>query len=187
VVTQRASWGVVDVGTVYLRPVATVLDRIAVVAEEVRRYPQLVGFYDRKAYLSGLGHFFTRENIERTGAVRTSDVLRRSAKVEMECNQSSPFGACSAASRRAREMRFALRPADSTTTNEELGALMAGAGRCRMDVWVDGVRSPFYDVDEIPVTLILGIEIYSGPETTPVIFGQGPCGAIAIWTAVPGS
>ena len=56
-----------------------------------------------------------------------------------------------------------------------------------MEVWVDGVRSPFYDVDEIPVAWIVGIEIYSGPETTPVIFGQGACGAIAIWTAVPGS
>jgi hypothetical protein len=49
------------------------------------------------------------------------------------------------------------------------------------------VRSPFYDVDEIPVSWIVGIEIYSGPETTPVVFGQGACGVIAIWTAVPGS
>jgi len=56
-----------------------------------------------------------------------------------------------------------------------------------MDVWVAGVRSPFFDVDDIPVNWIVGIEIYSGPETTPVIFGQGPCGVVAIWTAVPGS
>ena len=31
------------------------------------------------------------------------------------------------------------------------------------------------------------IEVYSEPETTPVIFGQGACGVVVIWTAVPGS
>ena len=178
---------VIDIGIVYLRPVATPLDEIAVVTEEVRRYPQLDGFYDRKAHLGGLGHFFTREIIERSAAFRASDVLRRSQKVAIECNTQG-IGECIATSRRAREMRFRLRPVDSSYTVEELGAdLLAQASRCRMDVWVDGARSPFLDLNEIPVNWIVGIEIYSGPETTPVIFGQGSCGVVAIWTAVPGS
>jgi hypothetical protein len=178
----------VDAGIVYLRPVATKLDEIAVVTEEVRRYPQLDGFYVRRAHLSGLGHFFTREIIQRTGASRASDVLRRSTKVYMDCNRRTPIGECAPASNRSREMRIRLRPADTTYTQEELGAaFMVEVSRCRMEVWVDGVRSPFNDVDEIPVSWIVGIEIYSGPETTPVEFGQGSCGVIAIWTAVPGS
>jgi hypothetical protein len=179
---------VIDAGLVYLRPEATQLDEIAVVTEEVRRYPQLDGFYDRRAHLSGLGHFFTRETIERSAAARASDVLRRSQKVYIECNTRSATGECIATSRRAREMRFRLRPVDSSYTVEELGAdLLAQASRCRMDVWVDGVRSPFLDLNEIPVNWIVGIEVYSGPETTPVVFGQGACGVVAIWTAVPGS
>jgi hypothetical protein len=188
VVSELARLPIVDVGLVYLRPVATVLDKIAVVTEEVRRYPQLMGFYDRKANLSGLGHFFTRESIERSAAARTSDVLRKSPKVEMECNRASSAGECAATSRRAREMRFRLQPQDSTYASQELGlGYLMEQSRCRMDLWVDGVRSPVFDVDDIPVTWILGIEIYSGPESTPVVFGQGACGVIAIWTAVPGS
>ena len=50
---------------------------------------------------------------------------------------------------------------------------------------MDGVRHPF-DVDAIPVSWIVGVEIYSGPATTPVEFGMGPCGVVAIWTAIPG-
>src|ERR1051326_2251438 len=84
IVSELADLPIVDVGTVYLRPVATRLDEIAVITEEVRRYPQLEGFYDRRKHLTGLGHFFTRDAIERSAAVRASDVLRRSNKVEME-------------------------------------------------------------------------------------------------------
>jgi hypothetical protein len=180
VVSPAATAPAVDVGPVYLRPVATQLDAIAVEAEEVRRYPVLEGFYQRRRVLQGLGHFFTREFIERTAALKTSDVLRRSAKVEIECSKSSG-GQCAATSRRARETRFVLRPRDSTGAGAENDGIFFEAGRCRMEVWVDGVRSPF-DVDATPVDWIVGIEIYAGPAATPPIFGTGPCGVIAIWT-----
>jgi hypothetical protein len=180
VVTPAVALRVINVGPVYLRPVATQLDAIAVEAEEVRRYPVLEGFYQRRQVLQGLGHFFTREFVERTGALRTSDVLRRSHKLEIECGK-NPGGECAATSRRARETRFVLRPRDSTGVGAENDGIFFEAGRCRMEVWVDGVRSPF-DIDAIPVDWIVGIEIYSGPAATPPVFGTGPCGVVAIWT-----
>lgn len=180
VVTPAARLRALDVGHVYLRPVATELDAIAVEAEEVRRYPVLEGFYQRRQAFSGLGHFFTREFIERTGALKTSDVLRRSHKLEVECGK-NPGGQCAATSRRARETRLVVRPRDSTGTGAESEGVFFEAGRCRMDVWVNGVRSPF-DIDATPVDWIVGIEIYSGPATTPPVFGTGPCGVVAIWT-----
>jgi hypothetical protein len=183
VVYPAAGLPVSDVGVLHLRPVATALDRIAVEAEEMRRYPQLVGFYDRKDDLTGLGHFITRETIERVAALRTSDVLRRSHKLEIECGKQGA-GICVASSRRARETRFVAAARDSV--NVEDAALAFDAGRCRMDVWVDGVRSPF-DLDTIPVEWIVAIEVYSGPATTPPVFGLGACGVIAIWTSVPGA
>jgi hypothetical protein len=173
----------IDIGSIYLRPVATQLDRIAVEVEEIRRYPQLDGFYTRKKNLTGLGHFLTREFVERSGAPRTSDLIRKSHKVEIECSKSAG-NTCVAASRRARETRMLLRARDTTVVEDELFTF--GAGRCRMEVWVDGVRSPF-NLDEIPVEWIVGIEIYSGPGTTPPLFGLGACGVIAIWTSVPGA
>lgn len=50
----------IDLGTVTIRPVATQLDRIAVEAEEVIRYPQLEAFYRRKQSATG-GTFITRD------------------------------------------------------------------------------------------------------------------------------
>ena len=171
-----------DVGYLQLRPVATKLDEIAVQVEEVRRYPQLEGFYTRKDQMQGLGHFLTRDYIELAAAARTSDILRKSHKLEIECSKTSG-GMCYAASRRARETRLSRAPRDST--NVEDISLSFGTGRCRMEVWVDGVRSPF-ELDMIPLDWIVGIEIYSGPATTPPAFGQGPCGVVAIWTMVAG-
>lgn len=173
---------VADVGYLQIRPVATKLDQIAVQVEEVRRYPQLEGFYLRKDKLHGLGHFLTRDYIERVAAVRTSDVLRNSHKLEVECGK-TPGAQCFAASRRARETRLSRAPRDST--NLEDISYSFGTGRCRMEIWVDGVRSPF-DVDTIPVDWIVGIEVYSGPATTPPLFGTGPCGVVAIWTVASG-
>lgn len=184
VVTPAARLAAIDVGPVYLRPVATELDEFLVVAEEVRRYPVLDGFYQRRKLLSGLGHFFTREFVERSAALRTSDVLRRSHKVEIECGK-QVGGLCYATSHRARETRLAARTRDSTEI-EDGGGLAFETGRCRMEIWVDGVRNPL-DVDLIPVDWIVGIEIYSGPGTVPPLFGMGPCGVVAIWTVVAGA
>ncbi len=174
----------VDIGEIYLRPVATQLDKIAVEVEEVRRFPQLDGFYERKNHLGGLGHFFTREVMERIPAARTSDIIRRSHKVEIECNKGGA-GLCAASSRRARETRFTLLTGRDSAGIEDV-TLGSETSRCRMEVWVDGVRSPF-DIDAIPVSWIVGIEIYSGPATTPPIFGEGACGVVAIWTSIPGA
>src|SRR6185503_12044079 len=111
------------------------------ITEEVRRFPQLDGFYDRKKHLGGLGHFFTREAIERTAATRASDVLRRSVKVSLDCTRLGGTQECAATSRRSREMRLRVRSVDSSYTNEELGpGFLAEATRCKMDLWVDGVR-----------------------------------------------
>ena len=38
------------------------------------------------------------------------------------------------------------------------------------------------NVPDVPQDMIAGIEIYSGPATTPTAFGAGHCGVVAIWT-----
>jgi len=174
---------VADVGYLQLRPVATRLDQIAVEAEQVRRFPQLDGFFARKTQMQGLGNYLTRDDVERIPAARTSDLLRHLIKLEIECGK-APGATCIATSRRARETRLARRTRGDTLTEEVFDYF--GTGRCRMEVWVDGVRSP-YELDTIPVDWIVGIEVYSGPGTTPPIFGQGACGVVAIWTSVPGA
>ncbi len=160
----------IDLGTVRLRPVATQLDRIAVEADEVRIFPHLTGFYQRKQ-AGAQGQFITREEIQRAGVRSPSQLLRGTVKVKMDCpdfdwqKQSGAARAdpCTARSSRPR------------------GTQMGAVELCEMCVVVDGDRSAL-KVDEIPLRSIAAIEVYSGPATTPVEFGQGGCGVVAIWT-----
>lgn len=48
----------------------------------------------------------------------------------------------------------------------------------------DGAKSTAFDINEIPVSSIRGIEIYSGPASTPMVLRtENPvCGTVAIWT-----
>lgn len=161
------SAGSFDVGEVYLKPVATKLDQIAVEAEEVRLHPQLADFYRRKQDALP-GTFITRDDIRRSGARRTGEILQRSLKIQMDCpNVRVGDDACTARNMRGRDIR------------------MARGGwtfdRCEMDIYVDAKRTSL-KVDEIPLTWIAAIEVYGSPATTPTAFGVGRCGVIAIWT-----
>ena len=57
---------------------------------------------------------------------------------------------------------------------------------CPMQVYVDGVAMPTpFNLDELPSPKNLaGIEIYSGPATTPSQYGgvDRRCGVIVVWT-----
>ncbi|MBI4421897.1 MAG: carboxypeptidase regulatory-like domain-containing protein [Gemmatimonadetes bacterium] len=169
-VPHSVSATLIDVGEVYLRPVATELDRIAVEAEELRLYPHLADFYRRKQEELPGGEFITREDIQRSGARKTSETLRRSAKIEMDCpNVRLGDDACTARNRRGRDIRLGAQ-----TGNWSFD-------RCEMDLYLDGLRSTL-KVDEVPLYLIAAIEIYASGATTPTVFGRGRCGVIAIWT-----
>ncbi len=171
VVPNSAAASLVDMGTVKLRAAATKLDRIAIEAEEKARYPHLEGFYHRRGLLQGF--FMTPEDIASAAASKPSRLLERSVKVITGCNdrgngrwmKGAPFD-CTAQSNRPRASGVSGR------------LLMT---HCEMDVWLDGRRS-LVELDEVPVKEIVAIEVYSGPATTPSMFGAGDCGAVAIWT-----
>ena len=183
---------VMDLGAVRVRPVATRLDQIAVEVEEVNRYPQLADFYRRKQ-TNRPGLFVTREDIARTGARKTSEMLRRTSKIEMDCvQQVLSSDACIARSRRGRNV---VRMFNDAATNRarssgvgdlaDTSEIVGNNDRCQMDVFVDGMRSSM-SVDEIPLTWIAGMEVYNGLAQTPPQFGHGACGVIAIWTTRAG-
>ncbi|MBI4502603.1 MAG: hypothetical protein HY700_15765 [Gemmatimonadetes bacterium] len=175
----------VDLGELALRPVATKLDRIAVEAEEVSRFPQLSEFYRRKQRATG-GVFITREDIERSAARQTSEMLRRVVKIELDCiNDRVGADNCIARNRRGRIIRPNRVSSGTRRGNviipEDTATLDLAADRCEMTIYVDGMRSSLR-VDEVPLSWIGGIEVYSGLATTPPGFGNATCGVIAIWT-----
>jgi hypothetical protein len=117
-------------------------------------------FYRRRASGSG-GTFFTRNEITARNPRRTTDVLRNSPGLRI------------VASRNGNGVRF------------------NGKRQCAPALWIDGQEVRDMELDNIPVNDIEGMEIYSGPSTTPMQFSHGwsrtDCGAIVIWTRIPGS
>ena len=67
----------------------------------------------------------------------------------------------------------------------------SGGGRdCPPDIWVDGVRATGMSVDDVPLTDVEALEMYRGPAGLPPEmnnrFGNPACGALVIWTRLPG-
>jgi hypothetical protein len=107
------------------------------------------------------GTFFIRSEIIARNAHRTTDVLRNTAGLRVV----------------GRGVRFT-------------GSASAPRG-CIPTLWLDGQPVDGMEVDNIAVTDIEGIELYSGPSETPMQFSQRvshlDCGTIVIWTRIPGS
>lgn len=120
----------------------------------------LVDFYRHKS--SGTGRYFDREQIEAFNARETSDILRRLPGIQLRPDANG---------------RLVLRMGRSS-------------GNCPPDFWVDGVRAQFLNVDDIPLNDIEALEIYHGPAGLPPEFmnrlGNPACGAVVIWTRLPG-
>ncbi|HEY4139056.1 MAG TPA: carboxypeptidase regulatory-like domain-containing protein [Casimicrobiaceae bacterium] len=107
------------------------------------------------------GLFFTRAEIAQRGARRTTDILNNSAGLSVVNGRGGS------------------------------GLRFTGKRQCTPSIWLDGQEVRNMEVDNIPVTDIEGMEIYSGPSTTPMQFShetsRTDCGAVVIWTRIPGT
>jgi len=65
-----------------------------------------------------------------------------------------------------------------------------GARDCPPDVWIDGVRAEGMNVDDVGIHDVEAVELYRGPAGLPPEYndrlGRPNCGAIVIWTRLPG-
>ena len=141
--------------------------RLAVVPEvlptvEVRRKPEvsdarLAGYNARRE--KRVGHFVTREHLDRTDSPRFADVLRSIPGV-------------------------VVRPLRGSGG----GRTVSIRGNCSPLVFFDGFPSASgaMDLDMVDLSTVEGIEVYSGIATVPVEFlsvqGGERCGVIAIWS-----
>jgi hypothetical protein len=108
----------------------------------------------------GNGVFFNRKELDAKKVVRLSDVLRRLPGLRMMTDRNG-----------RQQLRIAR-------------------GNCIPDFWVDGQRAPFLNVDDVPLGDVEALEVYRGASGIPPEFnnrfGNPGCGAIVIWTRLPG-
>jgi hypothetical protein len=119
---------------------------------------RMAGFYQRRDL--GIGHFVSRERLERDNPSQLTDIFRRLPGVQITST---------------RFIRNAIR-------------FRGNGGSCWPLVWLDGAPLPTaeFDLDFLSPQSIEGIEVYSGISQIPPQFmgsrGLGSCGVIVVWS-----
>jgi hypothetical protein len=148
--------------TLAAAPVVTTLG--AVVVSEPSTAARLAGFEARRKL--GVGEFMAAEEIEKRNTVYTTELMRKFLSVNVSPSHTS-----------ALTEYFALSAREGG--NPSVGA-------CPMQVYLDQVPLPTpFNLDLLPSPRDLaGIEVYSGPSTTPPQFAGSNrgCGVILVWT-----
>lgn len=129
---------------------------VAVLARKDAFEYRLAGFYERQE--RKVGHFVSRERIERTHSFSFTDLLREIPGVK-------------------------IRPIGSI-----IKAVRLRGASCPPLVFLDGTPAPAaeFDLESIDPAMVEGVEVYSGSATVPAEFA-GPrnldrCGVVAIWS-----
>ena len=149
---------------VSLEPAVAMLDTVVVEAdtEIVRPDSRLAGFYERLKS-NQFGHFITEEMLARLRPHHTSEALRSVPGVVM---------------RPSRRIGNIVRLRNCGVRGES-------ADRVGPLVWVDGVRLPGVELDEITQgSDVAAIEVYNSFAGVPVQYFDrtAVCGTILIWT-----
>jgi hypothetical protein len=154
--------GQTDSLVIALSAVATTIAGVVVVDEyEERSHRLLAGFWDRRS--RGFGNFLTRDQIEKREAHEFVDLARMLPSVTIQTRNGRPV------------IRFSR----------------GSTGRdCPPQYFVDGMRIENGSPDEFSPQDVEAIEFYSGAATLPPQFAPRPfsytCGAVVIWTRLPG-
>ena len=121
----------------------------------------LPGFWERRS--RGLGNYMTRDEIEKREAREFADIVRMMPGVTIQ-----------------------------TRGGRKVIRFNRGSQRsdCPPQYYVDGMRIENMSPDEMTPQDVEAIEVYSGPATTPPQFAPKfnsyTCGAIVIWSRLPG-
>ena len=159
--------GQIDSLVVSLTMMATSLAGVTVEEERMTRSKRLLaGFWDRRS--RGFGHYYTREEIEAKNPLDFTDIVRMTPGVSV----------------------ITVGGRKSIRFSRSVGI----RGDCPPQYWVDGMRLENATPDEFPPQDVEALELYAGISTIPPQFaprsftiGVKTCGAIVIWTRLPGS
>jgi hypothetical protein len=153
-----------------LVPMVQPLAGVTVPGEREEIVARLAPFEDRRRKSAG-GTFITRTDFEKWQTTHLTDALRRMPGVKIVDSLYTKFAA---SSRGPKPVIAGPRGAFD-------------AAPCIMRVGMDGqIKEPTFELDELPVKEIYGVEVYPGPATIPSQFAglrkDAFCGLIMIWT-----
>jgi hypothetical protein len=148
-----------------------------------------VASFDARAAKHRGGVYFTLDDIQKRSPARLSDLFRSLSGITLSTNDAGKIVLTS-----SRGGRTSLTGAATTSGITGAAPQAGGApppptmsgGRCAVLVGMDGqMMDASFSVDDIPVTSVHGIEVYTGSARVPVEFGaanDSGCGVVMVWS-----
>jgi hypothetical protein len=158
--------------SILMETAAQSLDSVVVTGES--RSLRMIDFDHRRA--TEQGQFMTAEQIDKRNSIAATELLRTFIAVSVK---EYPGGG-------GQMQYFAMGSRGGITMTKPVGAKGQTISGCFMKIFVDGVAMPSpLNLEMLPSPKDLaGIEVYSGPATTPLQFtgAETACGVILVWT-----
>jgi hypothetical protein len=163
--------------SIFLNPAPAALDKVVVTGKS--QSLRMAGFDKRRE--TEQGQFLTEEAIARRNTPSATELLRAFTSIDVKMYPGAG----------GQMQYFAMSRRSGLTDEYKLPTRRKGQQEetvqgCPMQVYIDGVPMPTpFSLDLLPSPRNLaGIELYSGPATTPPQFGGADrrCGVILVWT-----
>lgn len=161
-------------------------------AQETKATP--VAGFDARASKHRGGVFFTVDDIRKRSPARLSDLFRGMSGITLSNNDAGKVVLASSRGGRTALMGSPTSGMTGMAPGVASGAPVptgsappaATAQFCPVLVGMDGqMMDPQFSVDDVPVSSVHGIEVYTGSARVPVEFGAGNntgCGVAMIWS-----
>jgi hypothetical protein len=162
--------------SIFLNPAPTALGKVVVTGKS--RSPRMAEFEKRRE--TEQGQFLTEEAIAKRNTPSATELLRAFTSIDVKMYPGAG----------GQMQYFAMSRRSGLTDVYKLPIRRKGIEEtvqgCPMQVYIDGVPMPTpFSLDLLPSPRNLaGVELYSGPATTPPQFGGADrrCGVILVWT-----
>jgi len=162
-------------------------------AQETSASP--VAGFDARVAKHRSGVFFTMEDIRKRSPARLSDLFRGVSGITLSNNDAGKVVLASSRGGRTALMGSPTSGMTGMSATATSGpplpaaatpAPTATAQYCPVLVGMDGqMMDPQFSIDDVPVTSVHGIEVYTGSARVPVEFGAGNatgCGVVMVWS-----
>ena len=162
---------------VELEPAPVAVQGVTAVARPEVRLLQMGGFYRRRE--AGRGSFLTREEIEKSGAIRASEVFRRIQGVRVVPTSGDNY--------KLQSVRYGTSLSERSSRSRTGNPRQEGGGNnfvCDMLVFLDGMQSHLESIDDVHMQSLEAVEVYRGPSQVPPEYNQmnAACGVVLLWT-----
>jgi hypothetical protein len=148
-----------------------------------------VAGFDARAEKHRGGVYFTGDDIRKRSPARLSDLFRGLSGITLATSDGKVVLTSSRGARTTLDgtsMRSGVAASTSPQPSEPMTLPPVSGVRCPVAIGLDGqMMDPSFSIDDLPVSAVHGVEMYTGSARVPVEFGAGNntgCGVVMVWS-----